>query len=403
MCRYYIQFVYNNELILYRIPDDCHMFLNYFNSTAHIATRSPVIRALGAFLLSALLLSACDFSQNNPSGKSKRPPSSHLVETVRATYKEIAASRTLPGTLQAIREVKIINQTAGLLIDLPVYPGDRVKKQQTLVRLNDSLPKAEVLKAQATLNQTSLDLRRLRDLAPRKLASESEIAQAQTLRDIAAAELQLKQTQYQHTRIKSPIEGVIAERLAEPGDVIPLHSHLLTILDTSSLKADIYLSELLLPLINKNDRVKLSIDALNGQQFSAKISRIYPAIDKNTRRGTIEVVLDPVPENARAGQLCRVTIETQKKSRLMIPYDAIRYDKQGEYVYTFNNNQVKRVSVSPGIQQGELIEILNGLQDQQEIISKGFFGLRDKMNVKKAGPAQTPAPQPEALSSEPDA
>lgn len=401
MYRYYIQFVYNNELNLYLISSDFHnkhMSLNYLNSTPHIITRM-----LGVFLASSLLLSACDFSQNSPPGKSKRPQSDHLVETVRATYKEIAASRTLPGTLQAIREVKIINQTPGLLVNLPVYPGDMVKKQQILVRLNDSLPKAEVLKAQATLNQTSLDLSRLKDLAPRKLASESEIAQAQTLRDIAAAELQLKQTQYEHTRIKSPIKGVIAERLAEPGDVIPLHSHLLTILDTSSLKAEIYLSELLLPLINRNNPVKLSIDALSGQQFSAKIKRIYPTIDKNTRRGTIEVILSPVPENARAGQLCRVTIETQKKSRLMIPYDAIRYDKQGEYVYTFNNSQVKRVSVSPGIQQGELIEILNGLQDQQEIISKGFFGLKDNMKVKKVEPAQTPAPLSEPLSSEPEA
>ncbi|HED33108.1 MAG TPA: efflux RND transporter periplasmic adaptor subunit [Gammaproteobacteria bacterium] len=374
------------------------MFLNYLNSTPHFS-----IRALATLLASALLLSACDFSQNSPSGKSKRPSSEHLVETVRATYKEVAASRTLPGTLLAIREVKIINQAAGLLVDLPVYPGDRVKKQQTLVRLNDSLPRAEVLKAQATLKQTSLDLRQLKDLAPRKLASESEIAQAQTLRDIAAAELQLKQTQLAHTRIKSPIEGVIAERLAEPGDVIPLHSHLLTILDTSSLKAEIYLSELLLPLINRNNPVKLSIDALSGQQFSAKIKRIYPAIDKNTRRGTIEVILSPVPENARAGQLCRVTIETQKKSRLMIPYDAIRYDKQGEYVYTFDNNQVKRVNVSPGIQQGEFIEILSGLENQQEIISRGFFGLKDNMKVKKVEPAQATTPQHAPLSSEPEA
>ncbi|VAW65292.1 Probable Co/Zn/Cd efflux system membrane fusion protein, partial [hydrothermal vent metagenome] len=359
MCRHYIQIVYNVSLLAYALLHKDDMFLNYL-STRFSFFSAPLVKlpsAVLAALLASTLLSACsDSSQNAHSGRSKRPQSPHLVETVRAAYQNISISRTLTGTLQAIREVKIINQTPGLLIALPVYPGDVVKTRQTLVRLNDSLPRAEVLKAQATLDQTSLDLRRLKDLAPRKLASESEIAQAQTLRDIAAAELQLKQTRYQHTHIRSPMDGIISERLAEPGDVIPLHSHLLSIIDTSSLKANIFLSELLLPLISKDNPLKISIDALGDQQFTGKIKRIFPSIDEDTRRGTLEIILNPVPTNARPGQLCRVRIETQKKSRLMVPYDTVRYDKQGEYVYTFEKNQVKRVNISLGIQQGELIE-----------------------------------------------
>jgi len=359
MCRHYIQIVYNDYL-----------------STRFSFFSAPLVKlpsAVLAVLLASTLLSACsDSSQNAHSGRSKRPQSPHLVETVRAAYQNISISRTLTGTLQAIREVKIINQTPGLLIALPVYPGDVVKTRQTLVRLNDSLPRAEVLKAQATLDQTSLDLRRLKDLAPRKLASESEIAQAQTLRDIAAAELQLKQTRYQHTHIRSPMDGIISERLAEPGDA----------------------------LISKDNPLKISIDALGDQQFTGKIKRIFPSIDEDTRRGTLEIILNPVPTNARPGQLCRVRIETQKKSRLMVPYDTVRYDKQGEYVYTFEKNQVKRVNISLGIQQGELIEVLSGLQDQQEIISQGFFGLKDKMKVEKVTPSQE---QPTAPDSPPSA
>jgi len=338
------------------------------------------LSSIAILLSSCMLISAC----SEPAQPGSKPrASTHLVETANAQYQNISASRTLTGTLQAIREVKIINQTEGLLIELAIYPGDRVKKGQTLARLNDSLLKAEVQKATATLRQASVDLKRLKDLAPRKMASESEVAQAQTRKDIAAAELQLKQTEYQHTQIKAPINGIISERLAEPGDVIPLHSHLLTIIDTSSLKAEIYLSELLLPLIRQNNPVKITIDALAGQQFTGKIKRIFPSIDETTRRGTIEVILSPVPDQARAGQLCRVTIETQNKSRLMIPYDAVRHDKQGEYVYVLHNNQVQRVKISSGLQHKQLIEIIYGLKEQQEVISKGFFGLKDKMKVKK--------------------
>ncbi|MCW9047064.1 MAG: efflux RND transporter periplasmic adaptor subunit [Gammaproteobacteria bacterium] len=326
-----------------------------------------------------LLLVACD---NSPSQKTSRKPTTQLIETVSASYHSVSIKQTITGTLQAIRTVTIINQVPGLLTALPVYPGDRVKHGQTLVQLDDAQLKSEVEKAKASLNQAKVDYRRLKDLAPRNLASESEVAQAQTLNEIAKADLNLKQTELSHSQIKAPFAGVISQRLVEPGDVIPLHNHLLTLIDTSSLKAEIHLSELLLPLIKTGNQVDISIDALGEQKFKGLIQRIYPVIDENTRQGTIEVILNPVPEGALAGQFCRVTIYAQSKSRLMIPYDTVRHDKQGAYVFAFINNQAKRINISTGFQHENLIEVLDGLTDQQQIISKGLFGLKDGMSVK---------------------
>ncbi len=330
-------------------------------------------------LICALQLSACS---DSPQQKSARKPTQHLVETVIVSMQTSAVEQTITGTLQPIRRVRIINQVPGLLTALPIYPGDIVKQGQILVKLDDNLLKAEMHKAQATLDQNKVDYRRLKDLAPRKLASESEVAQARTLSEIAAAELHLKQTEFKHSTIKAPIAGIISERLAEPGDVIPLHSHLLTLIDTSSLKAEIQLSELLLPLIKKGSRVVITIDALADQSFNGSIKRIYPVIDKNTRRGTIEVILKPVPEGALAGQFCRVKIITESKNRLMIPYDTIRHDKKGAYVFTVKGQRAQRVNISTGIQQADFIEVLEGLTDQQAVISKGLFGIKDDMPVK---------------------
>ncbi|RDH84589.1 MAG: efflux transporter periplasmic adaptor subunit [endosymbiont of Galathealinum brachiosum] len=324
------------------------------------------------------LIACSDSSSQRPSRKAPV----HLIETVSASIQTIAVKQTITGTLQAIRKVRIINQVPGLLTALPAYPGDIIKKGQLLVQLEDSLLKAEVEKAEATLNQAKVDYRRLKDLAPRKLASESEVAQAQTLNDIAVANLRLKQTELSHSRIKAPLSGIISERLVEPGDVIPLHNHLLTLIDTSSLKAEINLSELLLPLIEVGNQVDITIDALGEQSFNGKIKRIHPIINKDTRRGTVEVILNPVPDGAIAGQFCRVSIHTMSRSRLMIPYTAVRHDKQGAYVYAFTQNRAKRINITTGIQQDESIEVLDGLIDKQQIISKGFFGLKDDMSVK---------------------
>lgn len=334
-----------------------------------------------------VLLSACSDADK---AKDKAPAAEQLVESILVTQQEIAVSRTLSGTLQAIREVHITNQTQGILTELSVYPGDKVDTGATLARLDNAFTTAEVQKAQATLKQAEVDLNRLKNLAPRKLASESEIATAKTKRDIAAAELLLKQTELSYTHIQSPINGYVSERLVESGDVLAAHSHILSLIDISSLKAEINLSELLLPLINENNPVSIKIDALGDQIFNGEIKRIYPTIDKTTRRGTIEVNLSPVPEGARPGQLCRVTIQTQKRSRLMIPYEAVRNDKEGPFVFLLVDGQTQRTEVRTGIQQDELVEILEGLSAQQRIVTNGFFGLKDKMKVKDVNATTEP-------------
>lgn len=345
------------------------MFLKPVNS-------KPILSL--ALLSLSILLGGC--SDSDP-GKAKRSPPVQLVETSLATQQDIAISRTLSGTLQAIREVRISNQAQGILTELAVHPGDKVEIGSTLAKLDDALTAAEVQKAQATLKQAEVDLRRLKNLAPRKLASDSEIASAMTQKEIAAAELLLKQTALSYTHIKSPINGFVSERFAESGDVLSSYSPILSLIDTSSLKAEINLSELLLPLIKESDPVSIKIDALGDQLFTGEIKRIYPTIDKTTRRGTIEIVITPVPQGARPGQLCRVSIKTQNKSRLMVPYDAVRHDKQGTFVFALVNGQAERMDVRTGIQQGDLIEVLEGIAAQQRIISKGFFGLKNKMKV----------------------
>ena len=341
-------------------------------------TFNSFTRTLWLVCICFTLLACSDSSSQKPT----RKPSEHLIQTVSANYQTIAVKHTITSTLQAIRKVRIINQVEGLLTALPVYPGDNVKEGQILVQLEDSLLKAEVAKAQATLNQVKVDYRRIKDLAPRKLASESEVAQAQTLNDIAVADLHLKKTELSHSRIKAPLTGIISERLVEPGDVIPIHNHLLTLIDTSSLKAEVNISELLLPLIEVGNQVDITIDALGEQSFNGKIKRIHPVINKGTRQGTIEINLNPVPDGAIAGQFCRVSIYTKNRSRLMIPYTTVRHDKQGAYVYALNQNKAQRVNITTGIQQDELIEVLDGLTNEQHIISKGFFGLKDGMKVR---------------------
>lgn len=340
------------------------------------------LRHHAAIILCCLALHAC--SDDSSSNDAAKKSAGHLVSATVAALHEIRLEETLPGTLEAQRVVRIFNQEEGVLTRLNVREGDRVKQGELLAQLDDSLLRAELARAEANLKQAQLDLQRQENLAAQKLTSDDAVARARTAAAIAEAETDLQRTHVQHTRITAPFAGVISERLLEAGDVAPTHSHMFTLIDTRQLKARVQVSEWLLPQLALHDRVSIVVDALGAHTFSGKISRIYPAIDTGTRQGTIEIEFNPHNAEVLPGQMCRVSLQGRPISRLMIDFDAVRHDNDGAFVYVIREQQAKRVGVQTGVQQQGLIEIVQGIQAGDKVITKGFTGLHDGKPVTES-------------------
>lgn len=271
-------------------------------------------------------------------------------------------------------------------MELPYYEGDRVSAGEVLARQDDSLLEAQFQKAQAQRRQAEADLRRLDQLQGRKLVSEDEQARAATAVEVASAEEKLLHTRLAHTRLHAPFAGVISARLAEPGDVLPTFSHILTLTDPSSLVTEVKVSELLLPTLVVGDTAQVRIDALGSRDFEGRISRIFPTIDADTRQGTLEVVLEPAPAGARPGQFCRVKLQGRPVPRLSIPFAGLRRDLQGEFVYRLaDGGTAQRRAVITGLNLGDRIEVLEGLEAGMRVVVQGFLGLSDGMAVQITG------------------
>ena len=332
------------------------------------------------YLLSVLLvlMVGCDQTQRAAS----RPPAPTPVEVATVTRSPLVAHRILTGSLQAVTTVHIFNEEEGRIIELPFYEGDAVDKGAMLARIDDHLIQSQLNKAEATLKQAQVDVKRIDSLFRKKLASEDELARTQTALELARAEVSLLETRMAHTRIRAPFSGIISERLKETGDVVPVHSHILTLFDPAEIKIVISVSELLLSNINNDDIVQVRIDALGEQQYSAAVKRIFPTIDPQTRKGMMEVQFATIPEGARPGQLCRVTVNTQTTPRRNVPFAAIRHDSQGEFVYRIKaDDTVELVRVETGILLGNQMEILEGIEVNERVVVKGFIGLREGKKI----------------------
>ncbi len=340
-------------------------------------------------LLVSLALLSCSLSCSQPDeegakqAKKNAAPKLHLVVTETIVPREVGLSHERNGSLRARQSVRIFNQEEGRITELPYYEGDRVTAGQQLVRLDDDLLTAELEKAEATRKQAQSNLQRLTGLAKRKAVSDDELTRARTELNVAVAEQKLLQIRLEYTQIKAPFSGTISQRLVEPGDVVPRHTHLMSLIDPASLITQILVSDLLLPRLDLGDGVSVRIDGLPGKAFPGKIQRIHPELDPKTRMGIVEILLDPVPQSARPGQLARVTLDTAALQRLMIPFQALQRDRAGEYIYYLDqDHKVHRTEVISGLRIADRIEITQGLSAGQRIVVKGFLGLREGKQVE---------------------
>lgn len=343
-----------------------------------------MITTLLKILIITILLAGC--SQETETKYKKRGSRVQLVEAVVVKRVSIGSQQHLSGSLIAKQSVKIFNQESGQIEKLPYFQGDNVNQGDTIVFIRNDKIKAVLNKSKATRRQAEINLNRLSKLIKKNLTSDEELSQAQTALALAKAEESINQIRFNDTFIKAPFTGVISERLSQVSDIVPIHSHILSIIDISKLIIKVQISELLLPQLLLNSRVSIEIDALSTlKNITGKISRIYPTIDPLSRQGTLEVELSNVPTGAKPGQLSRIIIYSPAKERLLVDAAALQYDNTGKYVYRIDTeNRITKITVKTGLQVNNKIEIIDGLQENDLVVVEGFSNLENGKKIKLA-------------------
>jgi len=347
---------------------------NRFSSYSGLISRLVI-----AFLLSGVFLSACE---DDKSAKGKPKKREQLVHSIIVQPDDSILQRRFNAVIAAPNTIKISNQIAGMIMHLPYREGTRVKKGDVLVQLDDSLTKAEHQKAIASLEKAKLDYQRTKKLVPSKLASDEELSAAQTNLKLAKAELTLKKIQLDRSRISAPFDGVISQRLFEPGDTVKANTHLLSLVDTSNFVIKSAVPESFLGFIKKDQAVQILIPAFK-QQLTANIQTIFPTVDPKTQQISIEARFSQQEPSLYPGMFAELVIDQIINDAILIPVNAVQYDTEGSWVYSINaKGKSARTRITTGQNINNTILVTSGLKAGDKIITKGFVGLRIGKKVK---------------------
>jgi len=330
-------------------------------------------------LILLTVFNACSNDTTTPKQEKKHSASPVLVEAATATEQSIARQWERTGTLVYRQLLRVYTQEEGRITHFPWFEGDKIKKGDILVQLDNELLKKELKKAQATESMAARRVERLERLQKTRAASEEDLVEAQTALRLARVELEILNTRLSYTTIKAPFSGIVTRRLVEPGDVVSKNTQLLTIAAPESLVARVSAPPALLDSIDFNSKIEIYFDTSPANILKGKLQRVFPTLSPQSRLGTVEIGLNTIPTYARAGQRVRISISGEQKLRLLIPAIALRTDRKSEYVYLINNNnQIERKDVVSGMRINDQIEIITGLNAGMQIVQRGFMNIKNR-------------------------
>lgn len=206
---------------------------------------------------------------------------------------------------------------------------------------------------------------------------------------IASASVQQAQSgiitsknQIDSTIVKSPISGVVTSKNVEVGEMASSMSTAYTVMDTSSMLAQVYVPDTMLSKITQGQIIDLKITAL-GITVKGKVESISPSADSQSMAYAVKIRVDNKSGQLKPGMLARATLPSEKKNNVLtVPNEAIVADGGISYVYTVDNSKIKKVTVTTGLSNDKVTEIKSGIKDDDKIITEGQIFLNEGDTVK---------------------
>lgn len=322
----------------------------------------------------------------NSQSKTKDKEKDELVipiEVAVVKIGDIAAYFSGTATIEAEEETEVVAKVSGVVKELLVEEGDFVKANQTLTKLDDEKLSVQLDQAKATLNKLKNAYQRNEELFNKSLISAEEFQRSKYEYEHQQAVYNLAKLELNYSAIRSPISGVVAERLIKVGNMVLPNQATFRVTGLNPLIAVLHVPERQIEKLNVGQTARLRVDAIRNAEFKGKIKRISPVVDPNT--GTVKVTIEMRDTSLRLkpGMFARISIIYDvHKNTVLIPKDAIMAEDKESSVFVVKDSLAIRQIVETGYVNTTHIEVLGGLQLADTVVTTGKSGLKDSSKVE---------------------
>jgi RND family efflux transporter MFP subunit len=369
----------------------------------------PILGVCALLLIMMFQAGAFATNQIEPGLNPEADEKADSYETVKVETQKIADYYTAIGTVRSRDEIEIIPRIVARILEVKVRSGDRVEKGQVLAKLDAkdlsavvsqgqqrlaaasaqiTVAEEQVNSAKASLELAKAELDRTRALFEKNAAAKRDYDKAlagyrqaeaglqQAIQqkkaassNYAAAQHSIKQAEagLGYATIISPIDGVVAERMADPGDMGNPASMIMRVFDPQSLMLEVPVRESLVSEITIDSEIEYDVPALK-KEFKGTVKEIVPAVDPRTRTFLVKICIEN-SEGLMPGMFGTLSVPLKTdRNIILIPETSISRTGQLESVFETVNGKILKRQIRTIPASRGLREVVSGLKHGQTII-----------------------------------
>ncbi|WP_455210228.1 efflux RND transporter periplasmic adaptor subunit [Kaarinaea lacus] len=345
--------------------------------------RQKFIAAL-IFLFAAPFVAASDSAVDLPFP-------THTVEK-----KSVSKEVFLDAVIEAVNRSTVSAETSGRVMEIKFDIGDFVQAGTVLIRITKAEQQSQFAaveaqrnEAQARLQEAQDEFVRVKGVFEKKLVAQSALDKAKA--DLRAAEQRLQaaearvkqaQEQLRYTVVKAPYSGVVVDRHVELGEMVAPGKPVLTGLSLQHLRAAAQVPQSLVTALQAADKVRVIVSQeQSGEPLEVSVQsqrlQLSPQADTRSHTFLARAYLPEATPNVYPGMFSKMAIVTGEREALLIPAQAVVHRSELTAVYVVKDQHVHLRQVRIGRRQGDLVEILAGLEAGEQValdpIQAGIF------------------------------
>ncbi|MBR2297456.1 MAG: efflux RND transporter periplasmic adaptor subunit [Bacteroidales bacterium] len=321
----------------------------------------------------ALALVSCGPKQEEVQGETVR---NEVVKVEPLQKSEISRVVEFSTNLQGYETMSIAPSVTGKIEEIFVEVGDKVKKDQMLVRMDQM----QLNTTKLTFANLTTNMERMESLYAAGSISQQNYDQAKLSFEQTKENLEFLE---ENTFVKARFNGVISAKNYEDGELYA-GQPILVLTQVETLKAYINIPEQFFPKVKAGMKVDIVSDIYPDQVFQGTIEIVHPTIDASTHTFQAKVRIPNGKDLLRPGMYVRTSMSMGKENTIVVPYQSVLklIGSNERYVYVNNNGVAKRVFVKMGQRFDDMIEISGeGINEGVELVTVGQAKLVDGVQL----------------------
>ena len=295
--------------------------------------------------------------------------------------KDVSIHQTYSGVFLPEKEVKVNTEVPGKVLKIYVDEGDRVRKGQSLMKLDDSELKTQLAQINVKLSNLEKDYKRYKILAENDAIPGVKFEKIKEGLKTAQAQKESILIKIKNTNITAPFNGYITKKFVDIGTFAAPGMPLLALTDIEKLKFTINVPSEEANYFSLGKTYPVSVDAYPGLQLTGKVVNVGEKGNMSNKFPVQLQVKNTKDKKIKANMFGKIKLDIEAKNSLVIPEKAIVGSDLEPKVYLVKSNKAKLTPIVTGKRLNNLLIVKEGLKAGDTIVTAGFINLFDGANV----------------------